>query len=94
MVIKDAFENYVTLNPLYPSKAYYAYTTLKKHWKAKFGLPETLVIDNGTKIMNKKYTEGPADLKQFPTTYSSQIIKTFGLSPNERVFNQKNHVDL
>ena len=52
MVIIDAFKHYVALNSLPHCNAYYAYTTLYKHWIAKFGLPEILVTDNGTELMN------------------------------------------
>ena len=45
MVIVDAFTHYVALNPVTQCNAYYAYTTLYKHWIAKFGLPEILVTD-------------------------------------------------
>ena len=48
MVIVDAFMHYVALNPVPHCNAYYAYTTLYEHWIANFGLPEILVIDNGT----------------------------------------------
>ena len=34
--------------------AYYAYTTFYEHWIAKFGLPEFLVTDNGTKFTNNE----------------------------------------
>ena len=50
MVIIDAFTHYVALNPVPYCKAYFAYTTLYEHWKAKFGLPEILVTDNGTEF--------------------------------------------
>ena len=52
MVIIDAFKHYVALNSLPHCNAYYAYTTLYKHWIAKFGLPEILVTDNSTELMN------------------------------------------
>ena len=51
MVIVDAITHYVALNPVPHCNVYYAYTTLYKHWKAKFGLPETLVTDNGTEFI-------------------------------------------
>ena len=54
MVIVDAFTHYVALNPVPPCNAYYAYTTLYKHWIAKFGLAETLVTDNGTEFINNE----------------------------------------
>ena len=46
--------NYVTLNPSPHCNAHYAYTTLYEHWIAKFGLPETLVTENGTEFINNK----------------------------------------
>ena len=52
MVIVDAFTHYVSLNS--HCNAYYAYTTLYKHWIAKFGLPEILVTDNGAEIINNE----------------------------------------
>ena len=54
MVIVDAFTHYVALNPVAHCNAYYAYTTLYEHWIAKFGLPETLVTDNGTEFNNNE----------------------------------------
>ena len=54
MVIVDAFTHYVTFNPVPPCNAYYAYTTFYEHWRAKFGLPEILVTDNGTEFINNE----------------------------------------
>ena len=54
MVIVDAFTHYVALNTVPHCNAYYAYTTLYEHWKAKFGLPEKLVTDNGTEFINNE----------------------------------------
>ena len=54
IVIADAFTHYVALNPVPHCNAYYAYTTLNEHWIAKFGLPEILVTDNGTKLQQVK----------------------------------------
>ena len=54
MVIVDAFTHYVALNPVPHCNAYYAYTTLYDHWIAKFGLPEKLITDNGTKFINNE----------------------------------------
>ena len=54
MVIVDAFTHYVALNPKPHCNAYYAYTTLYEHWIAILGLPEILVIDNGTESINNK----------------------------------------
>ena len=54
MVIVDAFTHYVALNPVPHCNAYYAYTTLFEHWIAKFGLPEILVTDNGTELINNE----------------------------------------
>ena len=36
-----------------------------------------------------RYTERSTDVKLFPLSYNSQITTTLGLSPYERVFNQK-----
>ena len=52
MVINDAFTHYVALNPVPNCNAYYEYTTLYEHWRAKFGLPGILVTDNGTEFIN------------------------------------------
>ena len=52
MVIVDAFANYVALSPVPHWKAYYAYSTLYDHWRAKLGLPENLATDNGTEFIN------------------------------------------
>ena len=52
MVIVDAFTHYVVLNPVPHGNAFYAYTIHYEHWIAKFGLPEILVIDNGTEFKN------------------------------------------
>ena len=52
MVKVEAFTHYVALNPVIRCNAYYAYTTLYEHWIAKFVLPEILVTDNGTEIIN------------------------------------------
>ena len=52
MFIVDALTQYVALNPATHFNAYYAYTTLYKHWIAKFGLPEILVTVNGTEFIN------------------------------------------
>ena len=54
MVIVDGFTHYVALNPVPHCNAYYAYTTLYEHWIAKFGLPEILVTDKGTDIINNE----------------------------------------
>ena len=54
MVIVDAFTHYVALNPVPHCNAYYAYTTHYELWIAKFGLPEILVTDNGTKFINNE----------------------------------------
>ena len=54
MVIVDAFTHYVALNSEPLCNAYYAYTTLYEHWIAKFGLPEILVTDNGTELINNE----------------------------------------
>ena len=51
MVIVDAFSHF---NPEPHCNAYYAYTTLYDYWIAKSGLPEILVIDNGTEIINNE----------------------------------------
>ena len=53
MIIVDAFTHYTTLYPVPHCNAYYAYTTLYKHWIAKLGLSEILVTDNATEIMKK-----------------------------------------
>ena len=136
MVIVVAFIHYVAFNPVPHCNAYYAYTTLCEQWIAKFGLPETLVTDNGTEFINyeiitlshlnnikhqpqtphalwtnglaeaknrslqeyfrciingndTRYTEWSTDIKLFPLAYNSQIRTTLGLSPCEKVFNQK-----
>ena len=52
MVIVDAFTHYVAINPVTHCNVSYAYTTLYKHWMAKFSLPEILVTDNGTEFIN------------------------------------------
>ena len=54
MVIVDAFTHYVALNPEPHCNAYYAYTTLHEHRISKFGLPESLVTDNGTEFINNE----------------------------------------
>ena len=54
MVIVDAFTYYVALNPVPQWNAYSAYTKLYEHWKAKFGLPEINVTDNGTIFKNNE----------------------------------------
>ena len=54
MVIVDAFTHYVELNPVPHCNACYAYKTLYKHSIAKFGLPEILVTDNGSEIINNE----------------------------------------
>ena len=54
MVIVDAFTHYVALNPVLHCNAYFAYTTLYEHWIAKFGLPETVVTENGTEFINNE----------------------------------------
>ena len=51
MVIVDVFTHYVALNPVPHCNAYYAYTKLYEHRIAKFGLPESLVTDNGTEFI-------------------------------------------
>ena len=45
---------HVALDPVAHFNAYYAYTTLYEHWRAKFGLPEILVTDNGTEFVNNE----------------------------------------
>ena len=54
MVIDDALTHYVALNPVPYCYAYYEDTTLYEHWIAKFGLPETIVTDNGTEFFNNE----------------------------------------
>ena len=54
MVIVDAFTHYAALNPAPHFNAYYANTTFYEHWKAKFGLPEILVADNGTESIKNE----------------------------------------
>ena len=54
MVIVDAFKQYVAHNPIPHCNSHYAYTTLYEHWIAKFGLPETLVTDNGSEFVNNE----------------------------------------
>ena len=54
MVVVDACTHYVALNPLPHCNAYYAYTTLYERWIAIFGLPETIITDNGTEFKNIK----------------------------------------
>ena len=54
MIIVDAFTHYVALNPVPHCNAYYAYTTLCEHWIVKFGLPETLVTDNGSEFIKNE----------------------------------------
>ena len=54
MVLVDAFTHYVALNAVPHCNVYYAYTTLYEHWIAKFGLPGTLVTDNGTEFINNE----------------------------------------
>ena len=79
MVIVEAFTHYVALIPVPHCNAYYAYTTLYEHWKAKFGLPEILVTDNGTEFINNE-TITLCHLynnKQKPRT--SQAPRTIGL---------------
>ena len=48
------FTLYVALNPVPNCNAYYAYTTLYEHWRAKFGLPEILVTENGTEFIKNE----------------------------------------
>ena len=52
MVKIHALTHYVALNPVPRCNAYHAYAILYDHWIAKFGLPEILVTDNGTEIIN------------------------------------------
>ena len=56
MVIVDAFIHYEALNPVPHCNvmSIMAYTTLYEHWIAKFGLPEKIVTDNGTEIINNE----------------------------------------
>ena len=54
MVGVDAFRHYVALNPAPHFNAYFAYTTLYKHWIAKFGLPEIFLTNNGTEFINNE----------------------------------------
>ena len=54
MLIVDALTHYVALIPVLHCNTYYTYETLYKHLITKFGLPEILVTDNGTEIMNNK----------------------------------------
>ena len=54
MVIVDAFTHYVALNQVPHCNAYYASTTLYEHWITKFGIPEILVTDNGTELINNE----------------------------------------
>ena len=44
----------MALNPVPHCNAYYAYTTIYKHWIAKFGLPEILVADIGIEFINNE----------------------------------------
>ena len=54
MVVVVAFTHYIALNSAPPFNSYYAYTTLYEHWVAKFELPEILVTDNGTELINNE----------------------------------------
>ena len=54
MVIVDAFTHYLTLNPVPHCNAYYANTTFYEHRVVKIGLPEILVTNNGTEIINNE----------------------------------------
>ena len=54
MVNCDALTHYVALNPVPHCNEYYAYTTLYKHWIAKLGQPEILVLDNGIEFINNE----------------------------------------
>ena len=54
IVLVDAFTHYAALNPVPLCNAYYAYTSLSEHWIAKFGLPEILLTDKGTEIINNE----------------------------------------
>ena len=54
MFIVDACTHYLALNPATHCDACYAYTTLYEHWRAKFGLPEIAVTDNGTEFINNE----------------------------------------
>ena len=54
MVIVDAFTQCRALNPVPLCVAYYAYTTLYKHWIAKIRLPEILVTDGGTEFIKSE----------------------------------------
>ena len=55
-VIVDAFSHFVTLMCARKNNAYYAYTALFEHWFMKFGLPEELQSDNGSKYINTELT--------------------------------------
>ena len=54
MIIVDALTLYVALNPVHNCNAYNAYKTLYEHWIAKCGLPDILVTDNVTEIINNE----------------------------------------
>ena len=54
MVILDAFTQNVVLNHVPHANAYNAYTLLYEHWIAKLRLPETLVTDKGTELINNE----------------------------------------
>ena len=68
-VIIDAFTNYVALNPVPHCNAYNAYTTLYEHWIARFRLPEILVTDNGTEIINNETLCHLYNIKHKPRTF-------------------------
>ena len=52
----DAFSQYVTIMCAPKNNAYYAFTTLSEHWFMKFGLPEEIRSDNGSKYINTELT--------------------------------------
>ena len=54
IVLLNAFEQKLALNPASHSNAYYAYTSLHEHWVSKLGLSETFVTDNGTEFIKNE----------------------------------------
>ena len=87
-VIVDAFTHYAVLHPSHKNDAENALTVLFDHWIVKFGIPDSLVTDNGNEYNNGEFTN-------FCRTYNVQFKTRTPYAPwyNRLVENSNRHLN-